>query len=94
MPGLLSDEFQAGAEIKTSNWTLVPFIHTWRLRAPGNEYGIIWSRPSAVLARDSDGQEHIIPIHDYTMRVIWSLVGASLGAVVLFWVLAKFRLKK
>ena len=91
MPGLISEEYQAGAEIKAGDWTLVPFVRTWRLRAPGNKFGITWSRPSAVLARHPDGQEQIVPVRDYTRRVICSLVGVSLGVAILFWVLARVR---
>jgi len=83
MPGPLTCEYQAGTEIQAGDKKLTPFIKTWRFKAPGSNFAMTWNRPDSVLARSATGQEQILPIPDLTRRIIWSLLGACLGAALL-----------
>jgi len=68
MPGLISEEYQAGAEIKAGDWTLVPFVCTWRLRAPAVNLELPGVARQQCWRRHPDGQEQIVPVRDYTRR--------------------------
>ncbi len=83
MTGPLTFEYKAGPPIQARDKTLTPFIKTWRLQAPGSPGGLTWNRPASVLVHSADGQEQVLPIPDLTRRVIWSLLGACLGAAIL-----------
>jgi hypothetical protein len=93
MAGPLSFEYQAGDEIQAGDKTLLPFVKVWRLQFPGRSGGFVWSRPASLLARSPDGQEQLIPIPDLTRRVIGSLFGACLGAIILVWLITRINRK-
>jgi hypothetical protein len=93
MAGPLSFEYHAGDEIQAGDKTLTPFVKSWRLQLPGQSGGMVWNRPASVFVRAPDGQEQIIPIHDLTRRVICSLLGVCLGAVVLVWLITRIDRK-
>lgn len=83
MARLLTCEYQAGEEIPAGETTLTPFSKAWRLHVPGANINATWNRPASVLVRTPAGQEQVLAIPDLTRRIIWSLLGACLGAVVL-----------
>jgi hypothetical protein len=88
-----SFEYRAGDEIQAGDKILTPFVKTWRLQFPGRSGGIVWNRSDSVLVRTPEGQEQVIPIPDLTRRVICSLLGACLGAVMLVWLITKINRK-
>jgi hypothetical protein len=77
MGKLFSREFRSGEPIQANMYTLVPFNQVLRLQIPGLKGGLIWNRPSSILARTADGQEFVIPVKDVTRQVQIALMGGA-----------------
>jgi hypothetical protein len=84
-------EILAGQPIRASGQTIIPFIDTWQVKVPGSHRSMTYSRPASILVRSSDGQETILPVPDLTRQVIWSLLAASLGAILMIWFITRSR---
>jgi hypothetical protein len=91
MPRQLTFERRAGEGITAHGRVLTPITRTWSMRSPGRDFRLTWNRPEAVLVREQNGQERILPIPDYTRRIILSLISACLGAAVLAWVVIRMK---
>jgi hypothetical protein len=84
MGKIFSREFRSGAPIQTGTYTLVPFNAVMRIQIPGMMGGLIWNRPSSILARTRDGQEFVIPVKDITRRVQIALFGGAFLASIFY----------
>lgn len=89
MSNLVEIEVRGGEPLIHGGNTLTPFSRSVRVQIPGLSGGLIWNRPVSVLAQTVDGQEEIIPIHDVTRQVQWSLLGACLAFGVLAWLISR-----
>jgi hypothetical protein len=94
MAGPLNSEYQAGQEVQYGKWTILPFAKTWHWRSPGGHQAIVWNRPASLWVRSETGDEEIIQIPDMTRRVVLSLVGVCLGAVLVVWALSTIYRKR
>ena len=84
-------ENQTGNPITHGDYTITPFSQVFRIEFPGLIGGLSWHRPSSILVRTSGGNESIHPVPDVTRWVQWWLLGASLGAVLFFWLITRRR---
>jgi hypothetical protein len=80
MGKLFSREFRSGEPIQAGMYTLVPFNQVVRVQVPKLKGGLIWNRPSSILARKADGQEFVIPIKDVTRQVQIAVMGGAILA--------------
>jgi hypothetical protein len=80
MARIFTQEYHSGVPIQTGTFTLVPFNQAVRFQIPGLKGGLIWNRPSSILARTTDGQEFVIPIKDVTRQIQIALFGGALLA--------------
>jgi len=63
---------------------LTPLTRVFKVQIPGQHAGLIWNRPKAVVVKQSDGEEQILPVIDVTRVTIWAmLAGGLLGAIVI-----------
>lgn len=77
-------EIRTGEQMRVGDYEITPQTQVLRVRLPGMRSGVIWNRPRAVLIRNSDGLETILPVRDVTRIIIWSmLAGGILGAILI-----------
>jgi hypothetical protein len=84
MGKIFSREFRSGAPIQAGTFTLVPFSQVVRIQIPGLMGGLIWNRPSSILARTTDGQEFVIPVKDVTRQMQIALIGGAFLASLFY----------
>lgn len=82
-------EYQAGSPVDADGYRLVPITKTLCLNNSQGNAWLLWSRPSAILVQNPDSSEDIVPIHDLTVRIIASIFGVCIGAVVLTGIISK-----
>jgi hypothetical protein len=80
MAKIFTREFHSGKPIQAGTFTLVPFNQVIRAQIPGLRGGLVWNRPSTILARTTGGQEFVIPVKDVTRQVQTALFGGALLA--------------
>ncbi|MFM8321206.1 MAG: hypothetical protein ACKOC5_09855 [Chloroflexota bacterium] len=73
MAGLLKIETYSGAPLAVSGRRVTPFYQVVQLGSLPRAR-LSWVRPTAVLVRQADGTEQVLPIVDHTRRVIWAAV--------------------
>ena len=84
MAKIFTREFHSGAPIRADTFTLVPFNQVVKIQIPGLTGGLIWNRPSTILARTTDGQEFVIPVKDVTRQVQIALFGGAFLASLFY----------
>lgn len=82
-------ETRAGDPIPAGDTTIVPLAKSYQLRLPGKVGGVIWNRPASVVVQTAVGQEYILPIRDVTRRAQFALLGGSLLAGLLAWLVVR-----
>ena len=85
MANLIRSETHTGQSITTNGFKLTPFSRSLSIHTPGRHGGFLWHRPISVLVQSQDGQEHVLPVIDFTRQVQWALYGIALGATLLLW---------
>jgi hypothetical protein len=93
MGKFLSREFRSGEPIRASMYTLVPFNQVLRLQIPGLKGGLIWNRPSSILARTTNGEEFVIPVRDVTRQVQIALLGGAFLASLFYFLAMRLSQK-
>jgi hypothetical protein len=83
----LEVETRAGEPIRVGRTRLIPFAQSVRLNLPASTGGVVWSRPTAVLAQLPDGQEVVLPIKDITQQAQLTLLAIGLIGAMLIWLL-------
>ena len=81
---LIRMETLVGQPIKIKDTQLRLRSRVLQLRFPVISGGLIWNRPTAVLVRTADGQDHILPIRDLTRTTVLTLLLLSLAGIFLF----------
>lgn len=84
MAKILTREFHSGTPIQAGTFTLVPFNRVVKVRIPGLMGGLVWNRPSTILARTTNGQEFVIPVKDVTRQVQIALIGGAFLASLFY----------
>ena len=85
MPGQwIEYQSQAGQAIPYGEQELVPITRWLRLKLPGLPGGLIWNRPAAVVVREPDGSQRVLPVRDLTRLIQVALLGLGLGAAALW----------
>ena len=86
-------ETHAGEPIRPGRTRLIPFVQSVRLNIPGASGGIVWNRPTSVLAQTPDGQETVLQIRDITRQAQLTLLGLGVLGSLLIWLLyrGKYR---
>jgi len=80
----IQSEIRTGDPIQVGDYELIPQTRVLKIQFPGNQGGLIWNRPKAVIVKTSDGQERILAVRDITRVIIWSmLAGGLLGAMLI-----------
>ena len=92
MPNPLTFQYLLGQPIKSGNRTITPISKSWRYQLPGQLTRVSWDRPSSVLVQYGN-EEVIIPVPDITRRLILTILGAGLGAILILWVITRFTRK-
>jgi hypothetical protein len=81
---LIESEVKQGEAIRHGNLELIPVNRVLKIQSAGKHVGFIWNRPKAVVVRDEDGQEQVLPVTDVTRIAIWAmLAGGILGAILI-----------
>ncbi len=82
-------ETRAGSPIRVGQTRLIPFTQTIRVQLPGMPGrlpgGMVWRRPTAILAQSPDGRETVVPIRDITRQAQLTLFGLGLLGTFLIW---------
>ncbi|NUM48902.1 MAG: hypothetical protein HUU38_29705 [Anaerolineales bacterium] len=81
----LDIETRAGRPLRVGETRLVPFAQTARVTFPGSG-GVVWSRPTAILAQTADGQETVLPVRDVTREAQLTLMGLGVLGALLIWI--------
>ncbi len=79
----LTLENHAGDPLQAGELELIPVSQAARLQLAGLH--LMWNRPVSVIVRREDGQQTILPVHDYTRRAQLTLLGAGLLGACLAW---------
>ena len=91
MRPLLQIETRSGSPYQAGGIRIIPFAQVARLDLPGIHGGMIWNRPSSVLAVYPDGSEQVIPVIDRTRRIQLALLGTGLVSGLLIWLIDRIR---
>jgi hypothetical protein len=78
-----------GRPIRAGGRTLTPQVQTVRLKIPRLTAGMIWRRPYAVLVKDTNGEETILPVVDVTRTAQMMTLLAGVLAVSIIWYLRR-----
>ena len=81
----LDVETHAGPSVHAGQTRIIPFVQTIRLTVPGMGRGLVWHRPTAIIAQTTDGQETVIPIPDVTRQAQLTFLGLGLLGACLIW---------
>jgi hypothetical protein len=92
MPGkLITSESRMGIPVQSGDLQITPVARAWRLQL-GQNLGVIWNRPSAVVV-EAAGSRRVIPVIDITRLVQWSIWGIALAVVLVAWMGARTRVE-
>jgi hypothetical protein len=87
---LLTTESHIGETIHYRDFELTPVNQVLKIQLPWYHAGFIWNRPKAVVLREADGLERVLPVVDVTRTVIWAmLAGGLVGTLVMSLVLRR-----
>ena len=89
MAEILDVKIQAGKSVDIGDQTITPFAQTVQVSLPGITGGFIWNRPVSVLVQTENGQEEVLPVTDVTRQAIFGLIGSSLGALLIIWLISR-----
>ncbi len=84
MQRLIQTETQSGQPVQAGGYTITPFARSLRINVRRFPAGLIWNRPVSVHVRTPSGQEYILPVVDVTRQAQFTLLGVSLGSVIIF----------
>jgi hypothetical protein len=84
-------EIRRGEPIQVGQRRITPLASVLKVDFPGYQGGLVWNRPSAVLVTEADGQEHRLPVQDYTRQAQWLLIGAGVLGSLLIWLTFRSR---
>ena len=87
-------ESRAGEPVQAGARQLTPISNVVRVEIPGWTGGLVWNRPAAILAREADGQENLLPVHDVTRRAQLLILAAGLLGGWLIWLAFRPRKEK
>ncbi len=76
-------ETNIGEPIHFAGGRLIPFSRSLIIRSPWRPAMLVWNRPAAVLFKNNDGQEKVIPVVDVTRRWQIVLFGGALISTLL-----------
>jgi hypothetical protein len=82
---LVQIETHAGEPISVGDTRLIPMAQSLRVLPPGKKVGLIWNRPVSILVQTPGGQEHILPVFDFTRRAQLALLGLGMIGSLLTW---------
>jgi hypothetical protein len=71
-------ENAAGRGIEAHGRVLFPIARSLRVRLPGGDAGLVWSRPVGVLVAEAGSYRHV-RVRDRTREIQWLLLGAGLA---------------
>ena len=81
---IITSEVKTGETQQVGDFEITPTTNLFRVQFPGYHGGIIWNRPKAVMVKNANGEEYILPVRDVTRLTIWSmLAGGILGAILI-----------
>lgn len=89
MQPMLHMETHSGTPVQAGGYTITPFARSVRLQVKGFPGGAVWNRPVSVHVQTPAGQEYTLPVHDVTRQVQLTLLGTSLGMVIVFWLISR-----
>ena len=78
-----------GRPIRAGGRTLTPQVQTVRLKLPHLTAGMLWRRPYAVVVKDTDGEETILPVVDVTRAAQMMMLLAGVLTVSIIWYLRR-----
>ncbi len=77
-------ENRVGSGWEVPGGRLIPVSKALLIGSPEKGMGLVWNRPSAVLLSTPSGEEHLVPVPDYTRRAQLALLGFGLiGALLI-----------
>ncbi len=85
--GWINIETRAGAPIQIGEMRLVPLAQSVRIQPRGVPVGLIWNRPTSVIAQTPDGAQHTLTVWDVTRQLQIRLLAAGLIGSLLIWLL-------
>jgi len=84
---ILTQQTSTGEPVAVSNFKVYPVAHSYQVKMPGANGGIIWNRPVAVIVEDSEGNKQVLPVTDVTRWLQVAIVAAGFFGVILSWLI-------
>jgi len=81
-----------GQPLITRGIRLLPFAQCVAVQLPVINLRLEWYRPASLLVTNTAGQEQVIPVHDPTRQIVWTLY-AAVAAGLIITMLSKHRLR-
>ncbi len=88
---MIEREIQSGEALQVGNYEITPQAQLYRIRIPGCRAALAWNRPHAVIVRNEDGSEEVLPVRDVTREVIWSMLAGGLLGTLLILLMKRAR---
>lgn len=77
-------EIRTGETQQVGDLEITPQTRVFKIQTRGHHFGLIWNRPKAVIIRDAEGLETVMPVTDVTRNILWGLLaGGLLGAMLI-----------
>jgi hypothetical protein len=80
----IASEIRTGETQHVGDYEVTPQARVFMIKFRGRHGGLIWNRPKAVIVRNNNGEESILPVPDVTRNIIWGmLAGALVGTMLI-----------
>ena len=77
-------ETRTGETQHVGDYDITPQTSVFFVKLHGQHGGLIWNRPKAVIVRQIDGEESVLPVRDVTRNIMWGmLAGGLVGAMLI-----------
>ena len=81
----LVQQTSSGEPVVVGDVKVYPVARSYRINFPGNQGGILWNRPLAVIVEDSQGSREVIPVQDRTRQLQVGILLAGLFGTIFTW---------
>ncbi len=80
---MIEREIRTGATRQVGDYQITPQTRVLMMRLPGQNGGLIWNRPKAVIVRTPSGDEYSLPVRDVTRIAIWAMLAGGIAGAIL-----------
>jgi len=86
---LIVQQTSSGEPVVVGDVKVYPVARSYRINFPGNQGGILWNRPLAVIVEDSQGSRQVIPVQDRTRQLQVGILLAGLFGTIFTWLILR-----